>query len=237
MPSIFEPVSPVFPVAGNAEPMEEQEEAVVPPAPARPRRQDRREIAANPEPALEPAESRLETRSLLPQPGVSPVPAAPATQAPGLPSQLLAGVPRSAEPEVIERVVRGETPARERAPTARPPAASERREILYRERETRVEMHAQPAPLAANPAIVQAPLRERLIQPLAAALPKESRREPQPSTTAARETEPEPVIHVSIGRIEVRAVSEGPRPRAEKQAPAVMSLDEYLRSRERGAAR
>jgi len=48
--------------------------------------------------------------------------------------------------------------------------------------------------------------------------------------------EPAPVVHVTIGRIEVRAVrtdplAESPRP----LAPPVMSLDDYVRQRSRGA--
>jgi hypothetical protein len=56
-------------------------------------------------------------------------------------------------------------------------------------------------------------------------------RPPQPPPPASRPQE-ETTVHVSIGRIEVRAVQPTPeaRPR-EKAKPAVMSLDEYLRSR------
>lgn len=44
----------------------------------------------------------------------------------------------------------------------------------------------------------------------------------------------EPTIHVSIGRVEVRAEVESHAPkRAERTTPAVMSLDEYLRRRSR----
>ena len=48
---------------------------------------------------------------------------------------------------------------------------------------------------------------------------------------------PEPEIHVSIGRIEVRAVNEPSNPRkAAQQHPPVMGLDEYLRHKSKGAA-
>jgi hypothetical protein len=44
----------------------------------------------------------------------------------------------------------------------------------------------------------------------------------------------EPVIHVSIGRVEVRAVSAPQRSSAKEQAPSrVMSLEDYLRTRAR----
>jgi hypothetical protein len=42
----------------------------------------------------------------------------------------------------------------------------------------------------------------------------------------------ETTVHVSIGRIEVRAVQPPPEPRRREPAKsAVMNLDEYLRSR------
>jgi hypothetical protein len=42
----------------------------------------------------------------------------------------------------------------------------------------------------------------------------------------------EPTIHVTIGRVEVRATSEAePRARRKEEAPPVMTLDEYLRKR------
>jgi hypothetical protein len=50
---------------------------------------------------------------------------------------------------------------------------------------------------------------------------------------AAAQAEPE--IHVSIGRIEVRAVNETSPARKSKQESPVMGLDEYLRSK-KGAA-
>jgi hypothetical protein len=49
--------------------------------------------------------------------------------------------------------------------------------------------------------------------------------------------QPEPVIHVSIGRIEVRAIAENQNARKPREAPPVMGLDEYLRQRARGAGR
>jgi len=44
----------------------------------------------------------------------------------------------------------------------------------------------------------------------------------------------EPTIHVTIGRIDVRAVAPtAPTHRRERDASPVMSLDEYLRTRAR----
>jgi hypothetical protein len=45
---------------------------------------------------------------------------------------------------------------------------------------------------------------------------------------------PEPTVHVTIGRIEVRATPPPVKSQKERWKPPVMSLDEYL-SRQRGA--
>lgn len=56
------------------------------------------------------------------------------------------------------------------------------------------------------------------------------------SKLADANPEPEPVIQVTIGRVEVRAVQQAPTPRKEIASP-VMSLEEYLRQRGAGAGR
>ena len=50
----------------------------------------------------------------------------------------------------------------------------------------------------------------------------------------ATEARSEPTIHVSIGRVEVRATTDGSRPLKQRSASPVMSLDEYLRARRGG---
>jgi hypothetical protein len=54
--------------------------------------------------------------------------------------------------------------------------------------------------------------------------------------TAAPESEPARTIHVTIGRIEVRAVQPPPAARPEGPRSPRISLDEYLNSRNAGAA-
>jgi hypothetical protein len=55
---------------------------------------------------------------------------------------------------------------------------------------------------------------------------------PRPAAAATRSKGAEPVIHVTIGRIEVRATPQPTDARKERAAaPPVMSLDQYLRSR------
>jgi hypothetical protein len=50
----------------------------------------------------------------------------------------------------------------------------------------------------------------------------------------ATDARSEPTIHVSIGRVEVRATTDGSRPLKQRSASPVMSLDEYLRARRGG---
>ena len=62
------------------------------------------------------------------------------------------------------------------------------------------------------------------------------RRSPQEHAANPISANPEPEIHVSIGRIEVRAVNEAPGARKTPQPPTpVMGLDEYLRHKAKGA--
>jgi hypothetical protein len=88
-------------------------------------------------------------------------------------------------------------------------------------------VRAVPAPT--SPALASVPpprLASRDIVPhVARARPQ------QPPPPVARRQE-ETTVHVSIGRIEVRAAQPAPEARPRERAkPAVMSLDEYLRSR------
>jgi hypothetical protein len=59
--------------------------------------------------------------------------------------------------------------------------------------------------------------------------------------TEGRGSRPAPPVHVqvTIGRVEVRATppSAAPAPRPQRPAPAVLSLEEYLRQRDQGGGR
>lgn len=48
---------------------------------------------------------------------------------------------------------------------------------------------------------------------------------------------PQPTVHVTIGRIEVRAVQASQSPARLRAAPPVMNLDDYLKFRGQGGAR
>jgi len=55
-------------------------------------------------------------------------------------------------------------------------------------------------------------------------------RNPVPTAAAVTMPTSDPPVHVTIGRIEVRAISEGRAPVRERSASPVMGLDQYLRS-------
>ncbi|WP_434582181.1 hypothetical protein [Carbonactinospora thermoautotrophica] len=83
----------------------------------------------------------------------------------------------------------------------------------------------QPGPLPRGPVAVSAVRR---------APAREPAREPAPARRRQQPPRPERVVHVSIGRLEVRAAAPGPAPRPRPGRPApVMPLDEFL-AREEG---
>ena len=78
---------------------------------------------------------------------------------------------------------------------------------------------ASPPTLGAT-GILQAPVVARLAS--------------EPLLSTGRAPQSEPTVHVTIGRVEVRAVTASPSDRARPGHPSpVMSLDEYLRTRAR----
>jgi len=81
----------------------------------------------------------------------------------------------------------------------------------------------QPAPVVARPQVTHVPRAE----PAA-----------PPATKEAPAPEAAPTIQVTIGRVEVRATPPpAPAPQRPRAKPPVMSLDEYLRQRNRGGQR
>jgi hypothetical protein len=124
---------------------------------------------------------------------------------------------------VIERVVVSEPPHPADAPRPAPPSL-----VVAQPRVAPAPADIQPRPhapltldqLPINPRSASMQSARRSIPPSAA---------PQPATTA------EPTIHVTIGRVEVRATPQ-PAPAAKPTSAAAptMSLDEYLRARDGG---
>lgn len=143
-------------------------------------------------------------------------------------------------------------PRRPIAPSPRQPSAKP----AHRSREVAAEFHTgasgdtgdtmpdallptarhQDAPMASPPPLIPAfhpaldlPSKPSVARPTA----------PRPASNTARHT-PEAApdeIHVHIGRIEVTAVQEAPKPKARAaRGQAPMSLDDYLAKRQRGGA-
>jgi hypothetical protein len=87
-----------------------------------------------------------------------------------------------------------------------------------------------------SPIKVQQPAQPHV--PAQPALPRPLARPPLESTRRDRPARPpEPVVQVTIGRIEIRATSDQEPRRKERAASPVMSLDEYLKTRAGGGRR
>jgi len=94
-----------------------------------------------------------------------------------------------------------------------------------------LEKERQLVPIAPEPAPDAAPTRTIL-------QPRVERVEREPVLVPRDEPTPEPVIHVTIGRIEVRATpASKPRVRERPATSPAVDLDEYLRQRARGDRR
>ena len=102
-----------------------------------------------------------------------------------------------------------------------------------RSREPRPRAPSQPSH-ATTPAVLPAAVLPRPVpdsppRPIESAAVIEPRRTAQASPRSAPPSEP-PAIHVTIGRIEIRATSPAAAPvRRQHRQPSVMSLDEYLK--------
>ncbi len=97
----------------------------------------------------------------------------------------------------------------------------------------------RPAAPATSPSIVQ-PVVERVIDRREKIAPPDRSRDVRSASapTTANETLPEPpappVIHVTIGRVEVRATPTPAAPRRAAHSTPTLSLEDYLRSRNGG---
>ncbi len=153
---------------------------------------------------------------------------------------------------VLERVVEQAPPPRLTAAILPQPHAQGTMGTIRASSDQRPDARpAVPTPLTAaqsRPAAAQRSKVEREVTaPLTAAAQRQTRAgalhpQPAPQRRAGRRTEPvtptspsAPAVHVTIGRIEVRAVPEGvgPRKSAQRQRPA-LGLEDYLRSRAGG---
>jgi hypothetical protein len=166
-----------------------------------------------------------------PRPATAPVAAnsAAATAGPELlgPAQTrLSGEEETAPPEV--------TPSRHRMIVAASPAASSDDAPATAESVPTLAAAARRVPTAEAPPAGAAPAGVNHVAD--ALLPPEA---PEPRNPAGGlplplPAAPEPAIHVSIGRVEVRVTPPAAPPPPAAKSPAVMGLDDYLRRRRGG---
>jgi len=190
--------------------------------------------------AFFPHDDALRVRRL--QTTESPVPrVTTTTPAPLSPRASDAGVKQAStpQPERIEAGPAATTPMRQ---TRIQPI---RREVIV-ERQAEPGKVRPPTPsqpshattLAVLPAAgLPHPIPNSPPRPIESAAVIEPRLAAQASQRSAPPSEP-PAIHVTIGRIEIRATSPAASPvRRQHREPSVMSLDEYLKQRARGGPR
>jgi hypothetical protein len=121
----------------------------------------------------------------------------------------------------------------EPAPAAQRPAPS-RRGVTAGERDG----HVSAPPRAVAATVTPLPAISTVRPPHAAAIvPRAVRAAPERAPARANVPPAETTVHVSIGRIEVRATPAAPERRREPAPPPVMSLGEYLSSRAERARR
>ena len=94
------------------------------------------------------------------------------------------------------------------APAAKPPATPVSSDIENGDSKTHTIVHSKIAPL--------------------------KDRQPEPVYTNRRAGQPQPTIHVTIGRVEVRAVQSSPAQTKSRTPTPVMNLDDYLKRRSQG---
>jgi hypothetical protein len=218
-----------------------EETAVADPPRARPPRS----VPAPPPtaPAASQAAPHPARRALAPEPADAPEPASAA--APPVVTAARAQAPRTAaEPEPQPRArapredVREPRLPRERAPLATPPEPSPRRDPV---RTPRAD-DAQPARIAPRAAAPELPVIPRVVRTVtdvpAAIVPRVTRAVPERRPAQAAPPPAETTIHVTIGRIEVRAAAATASERGREAVPsAVMSLGDYLEARSGRARR
>jgi hypothetical protein len=150
------------------------------------------------------------------------------------PAELISRSPPSPPTEVVSQVA---PPLRDRPPTAPSPQSS----IAIETAVTEVNVERTPGGegvrteppmprphVAHKPSVVLKPRQPQRAPAIRPAIPLD--RLWQKESEPARE-QPSPTIHVTIGRVEVRAVSPPVRETPRPKGPTVLSLEEYLRRR------
>ncbi len=231
-PTLAEPAASLRPVDAPAAPM-------LAPRRSTPRPEQERAPFTAPHPVAMPHEApRVDStvRVVMVEAPARAVPL-PAVFVPAATSRAPASPPEPpATPEVMMRSRPAPAPEREAAPRSRraaePPAEAPMAHSRAEARATPMATPTQPKPSAASPAPTATPPRPALPPALSPrnAARRQAATAPQPAPrAAARELPP---IEVTIGRIEVRAVTGAPSaPRGTTTAAPKLSLDQYLRDR------
>jgi hypothetical protein len=251
-PSLFEPASGEEPIPQPSQPLEQVEETYAPPRPP--------ELSREPPPsAVKPAMHRADTLALE-QPSVEPETAAPtakrgsrsaekpavedppsverrpasrdaalaAGSEPSFPARDAREPPFSAQDTPLPRHSSGTRPEIKKLESAATPTPS----VPIVERIRPVE--TRPLAPARQPTIDRPAEAADVFRPPPPPLPPpiaRVRERPRQSQSRA-EKQAEPTIHITIGRVEVRATSEvEPRARRKEDVSPVMTLEEYLRQR------
>lgn len=180
--------------------------------------------------AAPPAAGAVVAFAATPPPAASAPPARTAHDAASEPAQPRSRRAAPAADAIVPAA------ARERAPlAASPERAVQRGETLAHADAA----SSRPAAVAANPPLAPpvVPLVVRIAEPPAAIVPRVVRAAPERAVARSAAPAPETTVHVSIGRIEVRAAPGAAERRREAASPAVMSLGDYLSSRAERAQR
>lgn len=165
-------------------------------------------------PPLQPGTARPPHRPASPETEATPPPPAPAT-APFIMERVIT------ETRLVERA----EPSQTRPPQAEQPA-------IVPAVTTVPTPSSEPLPDREQPAAVQ----KIIVTQTRPFTPPQTPAPLPPPTPAAAAASPAPAIHVTIGRVEVRATPPAAKERPHRSQSPVMSLDDYLRQRAKGEA-
>jgi hypothetical protein len=182
--------------------------------------------------SLEPTAKFTDERNQLP-----PVRPAAAFSLPGSSAAAISVKPALAQ-AIQANVLMSRPPANRQTEAEAKPSVSERRkaegEVPAPPKVVRPQLESEP--LAPNATGLSQPSSEYIARLVRSLIPPrgDARSDAKRSGAAAKgAVVSEPAIHVTIGRIEVRATPE-PSAKQERNRPSVMSLDEYLKQRRAG---
>ncbi len=245
--SLFETAVPGTAVPGTAVTTADaanfEEETILESSPAKPRRRASARPSSTITPSLSPAEDTAHSMMMPPAVSASPaperLPLQPGTARPPhrpVSPETEATLPPAPAitPLMAERVIT-ETRLVERAepPQTRPPKAEQPATVPP------ITTIPAPAPSSSGPLLdrERSAATQKIIVTKTRPFTPPQTPAPLPSPPpAAAAAPPAPAIHVTIGRVEVRATPPAAKERPHRSQSPVMSLDDYLRQRAKGEA-